>query len=264
MKRLHLFEFEDLRWFPASLRDMMTDLLGRTIEIGRLYNPVLPRLAAALRTTGDRLILDMCSGGGGPVPGLRRRLAKDYGLVVEARLSDFYPNVGAFSRLAAREGSGISFVPTPVDATQVPPELLGFRTLFSCLHHFQPAQVAAILRDAWLRGRGIGVFEVTDRSLLGLLQGCMAPLSAFLFTPLVRPLRVSRLALTYAVPLVPALFTFDGIVSSLRSYTLDELRDMTRPFQRDDYRWETGQVRHPLFLTKVTYLLGLPQRKSPA
>lgn len=264
MKRLHLFEFEDLTWFPASLRDMMTDLLGMTIEIGRLYHPVVPRLAEALKITGDRSILDMCSGGGGPVPGLRRRLAKDHGLAVQVCLSDLYPNVGAFECIAAREDNGVTFVPKPVDATQVAPELAGFRTMFSCFHHFQPAQAEAILRDAWLKGRGIGVFELTDRSLTGLAQAVMAPLPAMLLTPLIRPRRWSRLAFTYAVPIVPALFTFDGLVSNLRTYTLDELWAMTRSLQRDDYRWEVGQVRHPLLPTKVTYLLGLPQRTGHA
>lgn len=264
MKRLHLFEFEDLPWFPASLRDMMTDLLGLTIEVGHLYHPVLPLLAKALQTTGDRSILDLCSGGGGPVPGLRRRLAKDHGVAVEVQLSDFYPNLGAFQRIVASQESGLTFVPTPIDATQVPSELPGFRTMFSCLHHFQPAQAEAILRDAWLRGRGIGVFEVTDRSLAGLAQTFLGPLAVLALTPFIRPLHWRRLALTYAVPIVPALFMFDGIVSNLRTYTLDELRSMTRPLQRDNYRWEVGQVRHALLPTKVTYLLGLPQRTGPA
>ena len=40
------------------------------------------------------------------------------------------------------------------------------------------------------------------------------------------------------------------------------LRAMTRDLQRDDYRWELGQVRHPILPTKVTYLFGLPQRRS--
>lgn len=262
MERLHLFEFEDLPWFPAPLRDMMTALLGLTIEVGHLYHPVLPKLAEALRSTGEREILDMCSGGGGPVPGLRRRLAADYGLAVDACLSDLYPNVQAFAHLAARAGSGLTFVPTPIDATQVPPALTGFRTLFSCLHHFQPPQAAAILRDAWQRGRGIGVFEVTERSLLGISQALMGPLSAWVLTPFVKPRRLSQLALTYALPIVPALFVFDGVVSNLRTYTVDELRAMTRDLQRDDYRWELGQVRHPILPTKVTYLFGLPQRRS--
>lgn len=261
MKRHHLFEFQDLPWLPVLLRDTITDLLGMTIELGRLYHPVLPHLAAALATTGAREILDMCSGGGGPVPGLRRRLAEDHGLALDVRLSDLYPNLGAFERIA-RTNSGVTFVPTPVDATRVPPELPGFRTLFSCFHHFRPDQAAEILRDAWTRGRGIGVFEITERSLAGVAPTLMAPLVALAMTPFVRPPSRTRLALTYLLPLLPLLFTFDGIVSNLRTYTPDELRAMTRPLQRDDYVWEIGESRHPLLPTKVTYLLGLPQRRT--
>jgi hypothetical protein len=88
----------------------------------------------------------------------------------------------------------------------------------------------------------------------------MGPLVALALTAFIRPFRWSRLALTYAVPILPPLFTFDGVVSNLRTFTLDELRAMTRPLERDDYRWEIGQTRHPLLPTKVTYLLGLPQR----
>lgn len=264
MTRLHLFEFQDLPWLPASVRDMITDLLGMTIEVGRLYQPALEKLAAALQTTGDRLLLDLCSGGGGPLPGLRRSLALQYGLTVDVCLSDAYPNVRAFEHLASREGSGLRFVSTPIEATQVPPELPGFRTLFSCLHHFQPQQVEAILRDAWVRGRGIGVFEISERSLLGVLQALLGPIPAWLLTPMIRPFRWSRLLLTYLLPLVPPLFVWDGVVSSLRTYTPDELRQMTRSLKRDDYRWDIGQVRHPLLPSRVTYLLGIPLRSGAA
>lgn len=262
MKRLHLLEFEDQPWFPSLLRDLMTDLLGATIELGRLYSPVLPLLAGALRETGERAILDMCSGGGGPVPGLRRRLRKDHDLDVHVCLSDFYPNVGAFEHIASREGQGVTFEAAPVDATQVPSALPGFRTMFSCLHHFQPAQAEAILRDAFERRRGIGIFEVTERTPLGLAQALMSPIPVVFLTPFVRPLRLSRFALTYLLPLVPALFMFDGIVSNLRTYTQDELRAMTAPLQRADYRWEIGQARHPILPTRVSYVIGLPARAA--
>ncbi|MGZ4325895.1 MAG: class I SAM-dependent methyltransferase [Solirubrobacteraceae bacterium] len=262
MRRQHLFEFQDLPWFPAILRDTITDLLGMTIELARLYDSALPQLVEALRATGERTILDLCSGGGGPLPGLRRRLAHDHDLAAEVRLSDLYPNVAAFERIAASGGGGVTFVPTPVDATRVPPELPGFRTLFSCFHHFRPPQAQAILRDAWARGRGIGIFEITERSLAGVAPSLMGPLVALALTAFIRPFRWSRLALTYAVPILPLLFTFDGIASNLRTYTPDELRAMTRPLERDDYRWEVGQTRHPVLPTKVTYLLGLPQRPA--
>jgi hypothetical protein len=263
VKRLHLFEFEDLPWFPAVVRDAMTDLLGKAIEVGRINPPVVPLRAAALRTTGDRSILDLCSGGGGPVPGLRKLLARDHGLDVEVRLSDFYPNVAAFERICRGQEGRVTFEPEPVDATCVPGELRGFRTMFTCMHHFKPAQAQAILRDAWAGDRGIGVFEFTERSAAGLAQMALSPLSAAILTPFVRPFRWSRLALTYVVPVVPALFMFDGVVSQLRTYTPDELRAMTRKLQRRDYRWEIGHVKHPLMPGKVSYLLGLPSAGAP-
>lgn len=260
MRRLHLFEFEDLPWFPAAIRDSMTDLLGMTIAVARIYHPVVPLLAEALRTTGDRTILDLCSGGGGPVPTLRELLARDHGIEVEVRLSDFYPNVAAFERIAEKAGGGVSYVPTSVDAMHVPATLAGFRTMFTCLHHFKPAQAQAILRDAWAHSRGIAVFEFTERSLAGLASMVLSPLSAVALTPFIRPFRWSRLALTYVVPVVPALFMFDGVVSQLRTYTPDELRGLTKGMKRFDYRWEVGQVEHPWLPGKVSYLLGVPGR----
>jgi hypothetical protein len=170
MKRLHLFEFEDLPWFPAALRDPLTDLIGKMIEVGRIYEPVVPLLAAALRATGDHTLLDLCSGGGGPVVSLRRQLARDHGIDVEVRLSDYYPNIPAFERIAAAERGWVSHVPTPVDATSVPRDLAGFRTMFTCMHHFEPARAEAILRDAWTADGGIAVFEFTERSAAGLAQ----------------------------------------------------------------------------------------------
>lgn len=195
------------------------------------------------------------------MPGLRRLLAQRHGLDVEVRLSDFFPNAGAFARISGREPR-VTFVPTSVDAARVPAELPGFRTMFTCMHHFRPAQAQAILRDAWSKNRGIGVFEITERSLAGLAPALAGPLVALALTPFVRPVRLSRLALTYVLPLLPLLFTFDGLVSNLRTYTPEELHAMVRPLRREGYRWEIGEVRHPVLPTKVGYLLGLPESRG--
>lgn len=259
MRRQHLFEFEDQPWMPRLLRDGSTDLLHKTIEVLRLYEPIAPVLAEALRTTDARSILDLCSGGGGPLPALRRVMAAEHGLDVTARLSDFYPNLAAFERISAAERGRIDYVPTSVDATRVPAELDGFRTLFTSFHHFRPEQAQAILRDAWEQRRGIAVFEFTERSATGLAQMALTPFTSALLTPLLRPFRWSRLALSYIVPLIPALFIFDGVVSQLRTYTPGELREMTARLQRSDYRWEIGRIPHPVFPSKLTYLIGMPQ-----
>jgi hypothetical protein len=213
----------------------------------------------ALRASGARRILDLCSGGGGPLPSLRRALARDHGLDLPARLSDLHPNLGAFARIAAQEDGRVEFAATPVDATAVPVEEAGFRTMFGCFHHFRPPQAAAILRDAWAQRRGLGIFEVSERSLAGLAGMTLAPLSTWLLTPMIRPRTWQRLALTYVVPVIPALYFFDGVVSQLRTYTPDELRELTAPLQRDDYAWDIGQLRHPRLPGRLTYLLGVPR-----
>ena len=45
-------------------------------------------------------------------------------------------------------------------------------------------------------------------------------------TPLIRPLRWSRLLWTYLIPLVPVITLFEGLVSCLRTYSVQELHDL--------------------------------------
>jgi hypothetical protein len=49
MKRLHLIEFHEQPWLPEVLRNLATDYLTHVEEIGKIYNPVVPILAEAIR-----------------------------------------------------------------------------------------------------------------------------------------------------------------------------------------------------------------------
>src|SRR3954471_7225879 len=96
--RLQLVEIEDLAGCPAPIRDGMTDYLQFVIDKTRPYAAVAPLLRGALGRCGARKVLDLCSGAGGPWPGL---LAELEGAPLDrVRLSDRYPNLPAFERLA--------------------------------------------------------------------------------------------------------------------------------------------------------------------
>jgi hypothetical protein len=261
--RLHLIELEDQTWCPAPVRDGITDYLQFFEDIGNVYRPVVPLLQRALRKTESKQVIDLCAGGGGPW----RRLAgilceKEEGLTI--CLTDKYPNPSAFLELQRALPQTIRFHSDPVDATAVADELIGFRTLFSALHHFRPAAAQSVLRDAMEKKQGIGVFELTQRHPIALLFACFAPLLVLLFTPFIRPFRLSRLVWTYLVPLIPLAAMFDGVVSCLRTYSPRELRRLVDALPDSAFQWEIGHKRFGRLPVGITYLLGYPaEGESP-
>ena len=256
MRRLHLLEIEDQPWCPAVLRDAATDFLQFMIVATDTYLPAVPHLRSALERAGTRRVVDLCSGGGGPWPGLLPRLDTAEG-PVQVRLTDRYPNRETFERANGRTGGRLAFHAQAVDATALPAGLGGFRTLFTAFHHFRPNAARALLADAVRNGQGIGVFEATQRSAASIAATALSPLLVLLVTPFIRPFRWSRLFWTYLVPLVPLLVLFDGLVSCLRTYTPRELRAMADSLGAAGYTWQIGEAkgRGPV---PVTYLIGIP------
>lgn len=255
MKRIHGLELHEQPWVPAAIRHGVTDQLQILISHLRLYEPIADRLTAALDDTRATRIIDLCAGGGGPWRHLLGRLPPGVEAVV---LTDLFPNVAAFEREVERSAGRLSFHRDPVDATAVSPELAGFRTLFSSFHHFRPDMARAILQRAVADGAGIGVFEVSRRSLGSMLA--VSPPSVMLAlaaTPFVRPFRWSRLWWTYGIPAIPWTLAFDGLVSCLRTYTPAELEALVAGLDDPGYRWDIGVARGSLPVP-VTYLIGVP------
>lgn len=256
MPRIHAFELEDQRWFPRLLRDYATDFLRFMIDLGDSYAPAAPLINDAFRRSGADRIVDLGSGGGGPWLRLHGKLgAQDQ--PVRVLLTDLYPNDEAARHLRRVVGDSIAYHPATVDALHVPAELTGFRTVFTALHHFRPEQVRRLLEDAARAGQGIGAFEFSERSVRGLLLILLSPLFVLLATPFIRPFRWSRLLLTYPLPVIPLVVLFDGVVSTLRSYRVSELRQIADSVGVEGYAWEVGAVKGAAPIP-VIYVVGVP------
>src|ERR1043166_4613857 len=91
MRRLHLFEFGDQRWFPQLLRDAETAYLAAAYRFFPLPQRWAERISTVLRPSEPAEILDLCSGSGGAMPLIIDELARR-GYDARARLSDLYPN----------------------------------------------------------------------------------------------------------------------------------------------------------------------------
>src|SRR5579875_1326682 len=216
MRRQRWFEIHDQPWFPAFLRDHVTEALEAVWNGNRTYAPIAASLRQAVRRSGATCIVDLCSGGGGPWLGLYPDIADGQPLTIW--LTDLYPNAILAGRTCA--DGPIRACPDPVDARSVPAHLSGFRTIFSSFHHFDPDAARAMLADAFSRRQGIGIFEAARCTPGTLLAVNAVPLLGLREAARARPLRLARLLWTFLLPVVPATLWADGLLSCLRSYSL--------------------------------------------
>jgi hypothetical protein len=253
---MQLMEIHDQRWFPSFLRDQVTDDLQILLGIGKPYGDILPQLHEGIERSGADRVLDLCSGAGGPWPWLAGALERS-GLRIRVELSDKYPNASARRRVQTNSAN-LYYHDESVDATRVPRGMAGFRTLFTSFHHFPPEQARDILRDAVANLRGIGVFEIPGRRLLTLLLLPLVPIADIVLVTFLRPWPLARLLWRWLVPVVPLVLFFDGIVSCLRVYSPDELRELTSGVADGGYRWKIGCEKRGFFRLPITFLVGYP------
>jgi hypothetical protein len=258
MRRVQFIELHEQPWFPSSIRDEITDALQFGLNLLKAYAPITTVLQSAIDSTRSRAIVDICSGGGGPWSDLSRKLQGDE-RPLHIWLTDKYPNLETSQGVGAASENYIGFYPDPVEAMRVPVELKGFRTMFTSFHHFLPEEAHAILQNAVDAKQGIGIFEITRRAPSTI--GLMFPwaLLSFFFTPLIRPFRWSRLFWTYVVPIIPLVLLFDGVVSCLRTYQPQELREIVEKLNAAGYQWEIGQQSRTLGPLPITYSIGYPK-----
>lgn len=250
MGRLHLFEFNDQSWLPDVLRDAETGYLEAISRKFKIHEHIAPVVQDALARSGAEQVVDLCSGGVGPLLEIRARLDRE----VPFHLTDKFPNETAFKAIDA---PGVTAVLEPVDAMDVPARLTGLRTIFNALHHFRPQHARAILADAWEKDAPIVVVELSDRTAANILTAPLIVLFVLLFMPTVRPMRWQYLVLTYLIPVIPWLIFWDGLVSHLRVYSTDELGALVAPLDKPGYTWEIKRVPAGPGI-HLTCLTGLP------
>lgn len=256
MRRMQLVELEDLPWFPAILRDGGTAFLAFAERVSGHGRMLAGPLAEALKATGQTHLIDLCSGSGGPAAVIADELARR-GVQVEVTLTDRYPHHAAWAALAEADPR-VRAHAAPVDATAVPAELAGFRTVFNAFHHFPPERARALLQDAVDRGQPIGVFEVVSRELPMLLGLLLTPLSVTLSMPFWRPFRWPWVLWTWLVPVMQPFVLWDGLVSWLRIYSVPELEALVAELDAPGWTWKAGRERLGDTPLHATWLIGLP------
>ncbi|WP_150046398.1 hypothetical protein [Methylomonas rhizoryzae] len=263
MKRIQFIEIEDQNWCPKEIRNGVTNFLEYIVRKYHLYHSISPMLFKALQKSNHPCIIDLCSGAGSAWLSILNKpnnTSKDASNIIhKVILTDLYPNHEAFNHARHNFPEIIDTCFTSVDATEVNPDLKGFRTLFSSFHHFEPSKAKAILQNAVDCKEGIAIFESTQRHPLMLLYMLFTPLIVLAAAPFIRPFKISHIILTYLLPIIPLVVMFDGIISCLRTYTVDELNGFVNVLRNNSYHWESGVMRFRFLPIGITYLIGTPQ-----
>ncbi|KAK5111973.1 hypothetical protein LTR62_004507 [Meristemomyces frigidus] len=204
--------------------------------------------------TADWTVIDFCSGAGGPIPyverEVNRRREREGKKAIPFRLSDIHPkiclsslDIDAWIHLSSHSRN-LSFIPQPVDASSPPfsvisattpgDKVAAFDQGFSsdgskvlrvyCLsfHHFDDEQAERVVRSTLETSDAFAIIELQDRRVGSLVLMVMEFWLVFFISVLWFWDEPLRLLLTYAVPALPAVHCFDGIVSCLRTRTFGE------------------------------------------
>lgn len=263
LPRVQLFEWNDLPWVPAAVRDTVVESLSRTLQWGKMLDGMVAPFEQFLDEAGTREVLDLGAGGGGPALILARAITRAGRTPPRFILTDLHPRVEAWCQAKAEQPGVIDYVPSSVDATAIPRSLAHgrVRTVINVLHHFPPGLATAIFADAVRSSRGIFVAEPFARNPLAFASFIPVGLPALVLNPLLsKKDRMTKALLTWATPAAFAIGLWDGIVSTLREYTTDELYAMVKPFGTP-FRWGHGTYEFwPL--GRYRYFWGVPRDRD--
>ncbi len=146
----------------------------------------------------------------------------------------------------------------PVNAKNVPETLKGFRTLFLSFHHFKPKQAVQIVQNSVNSNQPIGIFEIQDRSVSSIIAMLLLPISVLLTTPFIKPFSLLRLLFTYIIPIIPIIVLWDGVVSSLRTYSVDEMQQLIKSVENNEnFHWQIEKKKAKMSF--VIYTIGIPK-----
>ena len=283
MKRLHLFEVEDLAACPDWIRDCVTAMIvvvhrwfGVPQVMAEQLEPILKELGDGTAVT----IVDTCSGNGGPMPDALELIAQKQKPDRQIRLllTDIRPPLRLVSELSQND-SEIQYLDRSVDAclplmnqlepidlrhadkTSVGVSPSVVRTLVCGFHHFAPEQARLVLLDAQQANQPLVIFELTNGTIPPRWLWWTTLVPNFIFALLVslfaRPLSLRSVAFSFLLPIIPACFAWDGAVTSARTYRESEFHAMVETLpETNHYQWQFLTV--PGAVVEYSLIVGRP------
>ncbi|KAI1265387.1 hypothetical protein F5Y18DRAFT_50924 [Xylariaceae sp. FL1019] len=181
-------------------------------------------------------------------------------------LTDIHPNISSWTK-AVKKSSHITFVPEPVDASNVSPNLLNghvskdkkvFRLFNLAFHHFDDNLAGKVLEDTIETSDGFGIFELQSRDLPSLAACVLFGFVAWIFTLFLYWWNPPMLLFGFCIPIVPFVLFFDGVISALRTRTFSEVDQLFHTCSKNGSDWElrSGTETFLWPVGRMTWIIG--------
>ena len=234
MKRRHLAEFGDQPWLAGWWREGYLDCLNFGLRSGGQFRKLNSIIAEwATRHEGGP-ILELGSGGGGPTELIVQQSIRGEIHIPKIVMSDLFPSPAHYRALSEQYGrERLDYIAEPVSAdSAVPAHPL--RMICTTFHHFRPDLAARVIADALQKGRSLLIVEPLQRNLLHLLLVLASGPFPYMPAPFVSRRRDWRKFIaTLIVPILPLMVMWDGVISVLRTYRPDEIKQLLPPELRE-------------------------------
>ena len=265
MKRIHLFEFMDLNWYPKVLRNIQTNILQVIMKTTKAFDHTIPYIQSIIESTGNKTIIDLCSGASGPWERIYKKLPDEH---INILLSDKYPNINIFQAIKKRSDNRIGYIGESIDVLSTEYSKDITYTIFTGFHHFRPNEIKMFLGDIQKNESSICIFDYVPNKLLIILLTPITIIISFLqfyiLSFLVRPYTVQQLLFTNIIPIVPIVSAWDGFVSGLRKYSKKELIKIIGTLKSKNYNWIVENDTQLSKGTPLVYLLGYKNKENKA
>ena len=87
----------------------------------------------------------------------------------------------------------------------------------------------------------------------------LSPISFLVTTPFIKPFSLLRLLFTYIIPIIPIIVLWDGVVSSLRTYSVDEMQQLIKSVENNEnFDWHIEKKKAKMGF--VIYTIGIPKK----
>jgi len=297
--RIHFYEINDQPWFPQYLRERVQSCLtlAWTFRVPIIQQASPAQLVASTlyrvlsHSVTQYTYVDFCAGAGGPTPYIEKdlnaqilsrtprspdstidvtplspRLSRQVteNGVVKFILTDLHPHIPDWTE-ASRRSENLSFVSSPVDAANAPAHLNNpdgkkvFRLYNLAFHHFEDKLGMNILRNTIDTADGFGIFELQERTISSLLTMLAMGVLFFAITPFYFWRSPGHLFFTYIIPIIPFVLVFDGIVSSLRTRSSEEVQTLMKQCGASCDGWtvKSGHEQHTWPTGYMTWVIGI-------